>query len=280
MKSWFNHIYLVNLYDAIKLSQSTATLKKALNEVVIDHLPLNCEDEGIKRLFSLVDFKPDRGAASFLSLKSALFTWVLHHSWGPGSYDSTRLEALFALSAVEGGFSELDRLFKYMGKVTLTEVVKRTEVLFDPSDKGLHGRACYRCHLGVTALDLQNMAGRRDSVAMASSLERLIPLVIRQVDAQSERFNRLQGLGIDSTEYKAESKLKRAKPTDIYIELNGAQVVWAKIPNRNMGEAFEVDWVNAYLGDNISVMKSLAAGLPKNIGRKVRAQFLEDELGM
>lgn len=280
MKSWFNHIYLVNLYDAIKLSQSTVTLKKALNEVVIDNLPLNCEDEGMKRLFSLVDFNPQKGAASFLSLKSSLFTWVLHHSWGPGSYDSTRLEALFDLSAVDGGFSELDRLFNHMAKITLTEVVKRTEVLHDPSDEGLHGRACYRCHLGVTALDLQNMTGRRKNAAMASSLERLIPLVIREVDAHSERFNRLQRLGIDSTEYKSESKLKRAKPTDIFIELNGVQVVWATIPNRNIGEAFEVDWVNANLGDNTSVMKSLAAGLPKNIGRKVRAQFLEDELGM
>lgn len=278
MGSWFNHVYLINLYDGLKLIQSEARLKAPIKELVIDGLPLNTEDEALNALYSLVAFDPEKGAASFQSLKSALFQWVLHHSRGPGSYNPMKVDALFDIGP--GSFQEIDRLFNHMAKVTLSGVMSQAEILHDPADPALHGGTCYRCHLDVTAFDLPSMYGRRKSIAMGSSLKHLIPLVISEVGAQSDRFNRLQSQGIDSSEYKAESKLKRAKATDIYVELNGVEVVRASIPNKNQGEALDIDWVNASHDSSVSLMRSLSAALPKNIGRQFKARFLENELGM
>lgn len=280
MKSWFNHIYLTNLYDALQPVQHTQGFKAPLKEVRIDSKPLDMHDRGVQRFFSVIGFKPDEKDVSLRSIKSALFQWVLVHSWGPGSYDSTSVDDLFDLRTVDGGFSELDRLFYHMAQVTLTGIIQDTEILHAPADPGLHGGACYRCHLDVLAFDLPSMYGRRGSMAMGSSLGHLIPLVIQEVAAQSDRYNRLNNLGIDSPEYQAESKTKRAKPTKIYVELNGVDVLSAEIPNKNKGEVYEIDWNTVVHGGELETIRSLSAALPKHIGRRVKSKFLENELGM
>ena len=279
MKSWFNHIYLTNLYDALKPSQEVQDFKSPLSEVRIGSVPVDLSDEGLQRFFDVVGFSPNEEGASLRAIKSAFFKWVLEHSWGPGSYDSTKVDELFVLGAAESGFRELDRLFNHMAQVTLTEVIQKTEILHDPIDPGLHGDACYRCHLDVVAFDLPSMHGRRGSIAMGSDLKHLIPLVVSEVAAQSERYNRLESLGIKSAEYQAESKTRRAKPTDVYVELNGIDYLRAKIPNMNAGETFEIDWSTIEIED-AEQMKILTAALPKSIGRRVKARFLENELGM
>lgn len=280
MKSWFNHIYLTNLYDALKPSQDAPDYKAPLREVRIDSTPIDLKDQGLQRFFAVVGFSPDEQDASLRAIKSAFFKWVLEHSWGPGSYDPTQVDDLFSLGAVKGGFDELDRLFSHMAKVTLTGIIQGTEILHNPSDPGLHGAACYRCHIDVVAFDLPSMYGRRGSIAMGSSLKYLIPLLIDEVAAHSDRYNRLDSLGLESVEYQAESKTKRAKPTNIYVELNGVDYLSATIPNMNRGESFEIDWSTINKLDDPERMKQLSAALPKPIGQRVKARFLEDELGM
>lgn len=279
MKNWFNHIYLTNLYDALKPSQELQDYKAPLSEVRIGSVSIDLSDEGLHRFFAVVGFSPDEEGASLRAIKSAFFQWVLGHSWGPGSYDSTKVDELFALGATEGGFRELDRLFGHMAKMTLTEVMQSTVVLHDPLDPGLHGDACYRCHLDVVAFDLPSMYGRRGSIAMASDLKYLIPLVVAEVAAQSDRFNKLESLGVKTDEYQAESKTKRAKPTAVYMELNGVDYLHANIPNMNTGETYAIDWGTVALED-LEKMKLLSAALPQHTGRRVKAKFLEDELGM
>jgi hypothetical protein len=280
MKSWFNHIYLTNLYEALKPSQYHAHhYKQPLSEVRIGSSPIDLLDPGVQRFFAVVGFSADEEGASLRAIKSAFFKWALGHSWGPGSYDSSKVDELFDVGSAEGGFRELDRLFSHMSQVTLTEVIERTEILYDPLDPGLHGDACYRSHLDVVGLDLPNMCGRRASIAMGSDLKHLIPLVVAEVAAQSERYNQLQILGAKSPEFQAESAIRRAKPTDIYVELNGVEVLHAKIPNMNVGETFEIDWSTLNIED-AEQMKRVSAAMPKAVGRKIKTLFLENDLGM
>ena len=283
MKSWFNHIYLTNLYDALNPSKSSLDFEAPLKGVLIDSAPINFEDEGLQRFFSVVGFSTDEQDASLRAIKSAFFQWVLGHSWGPGSYDSTSVDSLFELSSLKGGFDELDRVFGHIAQtdnVSLSGVIQSTVILHDPKDPGLHGDSCYRSHLDLVAIDLPNMYGRRASMAMGSSLEYLIPLVIAEVEAQSERFNLAQDLGCHHPEYKNETSLRRAKPTKVYVELNGVDFLSADIPNQNLGDQFVIDWGTVVHDGDVSTMKSLSSALPKVIGRKVKAKFLEDELGM
>lgn len=280
MSSWLNHLYFENLYDAIIPMQDALEFKAPLSEVSITGLPINLHDPAFVQLAKLIDYKVGGDESSLMALKSAFFTWRLDHSKGPGSYDPTELNALFDIGMRGAGFLELDRLFGHLAGVSISEVIRRTEVSMDPGDDGLHGDVCYRCHLHLVGVTLPNMYGERKSFVMASSLDRLIPLLISEMADQSDRFNRFWGADEKSAECQMVPILKRSKPTSITIQKNGEEYLAAEIPNKMPGEKLEIDWKNASYAKTVGNMKTLVAALPKALGGQIKGRFLEDELGM
>ncbi|MBI6882725.1 hypothetical protein [Pseudomonas putida] len=282
MSSWFNYVHLLNLHEAYEALEPGPDRRILLQDFMLHEGRKSWEDPAFSQMLRVLQVEQDGGNESYNILEWNLCKWLRENGRGPGSFDSTELDMVFSLMREEGGAKELDRLFGLFAELSLTDAVAQTRVLHSPLDEGLHHGDCYSLHIDVTTLDLRNMAGRRQYVAMASSLTHLIPLAIEAVAEQSERYNRLWAVRNDfhrSDEYTSETKLRRAKPVGILINKNGEQVLKANIPNRNAGEEFDVDWAGASY-PNHEVMTEVAGALPTSLGRRVKAGYLSNDLGI
>lgn len=282
MSSWFNHIHLLNLYEAYAAQNPAPDDRILLRDFMLNEVRMSWEDPAFSQMLRALQVDQDVANQPCSRIQWHLRKWLRENGRGPGSYDPTDVDLLFSLVQEEGGAKQLDRLFGWFAGMSLTEAMALTNVLHSPMDGNLHRGDCYSLHIDVTALDLTNFAGRRQYVAMASSLTHLVPLALDAVAEQSERFNRLWPIRDDahrSWEYEEETKLRRAKPVGILINKNGEQVLKADIPNKNAGEALDVDWAGAnYLSQQ--VMTEVASVLPPALGRRVKAGYLSSDLGI
>lgn len=280
MSNWFNHVYLRNLYDALDEATASADYQAPFSEILNQSLVLNLEDPAVDQFFKLIGFDPLSKGACFRSIEFALMTWVREHSAGPGTYDPEAVDRLFELQGSPLGLIELDRLFGQMAGVSLSAVVRNTQVLHDPADPGLHGPVCFAMHMDVLSFEMNNMAGRRTYLAMGSTLDHVLAFAGKAVSEQGQRFNTLSALGRDSSEYQAETKAGRAKPSSLLIDKAGKVFLSINVPNRNVGEDYELDWASAKYTRSIATMSSIVAAAPERVGRQIKARHLEDDLGM
>jgi hypothetical protein len=284
MNTWFHHVYLQRLFDRMLYDnvKSNDVMQHPLRYAKCeDGAPVDMTDPVIDQFLKAIGSLTNSKTATFGDIKIDLRQWLIKRDKGPVTYDLPLLDAVFATGAEEGGWRNLDAILKHMCGSTLSEVVASTQVMHDPEDPGLHGDVCYGLDLEVASFEFTNMSAFSYRRAMASSLDRLLPLVMRDVGELMARAKKHQS-AVESEGASYEQKIERAHPSVVHITKNGVQLLSVDMlwPAGDTPEA-SIDWGKAsFKASDRYIIESLRQIAPSSAISKLKGRFLEDGLGL
>lgn len=284
--TWFNHIYLLRLFNRMLYAsdeQFSKVLPHPLHYAKLkDGSAAQANDPVVDLFLKAVESRPAPAVATFGDLKIDLRQWLLKNHGGPATYNHEALDAFFAMGAQDGLRSHLDAIFKHMCGSTLSGAMAGTQVLYDDEDPGLHGSSCYSLDLELASFDFPNFIEHHRFVAMASTLDLLLPLVDMAVKMQGVRAANLKGLPDNPLLVDHERKLDKALPCKVLITKNGEQVLSADVSISTPDcPDYVVAWETAIIKMNDrSIVRSLHNAAPGSSARKIKGRMLEDGLGL
>jgi hypothetical protein len=286
LNTWFNHVYLLRLFNRMLYAsdeQFSNVQPHLLRYAKLkDGSAAQADDPVVDLFLKAIESRPAPAVATFGDLKIDLRQWLLKNHGGPATYNHEALDAFFAMGAQESLRSHLDAIFKHMCGSTLSGAMAGTQVLYDHEDPGLHGSTCYSLDLELASFDFPNFIEHHRFVAMASSLERLLPLVDMAVKMQGVRSANFKGLPDNPLFVDHERKLDKALPSKVLITKNGEHVLSADIrmPTLHCPD-YVVAWENAIIKMNDQrIVRSLHKAAPGNAARMLKGRMLEDGLGL
>ena len=286
MNTWFHHVYLLRLFDRMLYATNdkySNVMQHPLRYAKLDDgSPVQVDEPAIGLFLKAIGSRVTPDGASFGDLKIDLRQWLIRRSQGPSTYDPAALNEFFARGAMEGGWRNLDAIFKHMCGSTLGEAIAATQVLCDPEDPGLHGEVCYSLDLDVSSFEFSTFIERHRFTAMASSLERLLPLVDEKVKSQGIQSTHFKGVADNPLYVKRESDIDRALPAKAYIARNGEPVLSADIRLPTLDcHVYAVAWESAVITMNDkNILRSLQKAAPGSAAGKLKGRILEDGLGL
>ena len=286
MNTWFHHVYLLRLFDRMLYATNdkySNVMQHPLRYAKLDDgSPVQVDDPVIGLFLKAIGSRLTPDGASFGDVKIDLRQWLIRHNKGPASYDPAVLNEFFAVGALEGGWSNLDAICKHICGSTLSEAIAATQVLCDPEDLGLHGDVCYSVDLDVASFEFTNFIERHRFTVMASSLERLLPLVDEKVKSQGIRSTNFKDVPENPLYVKRENDIDKATPSKAHITRNGESVlsVDMRLPTPGCME-YAVAWEQAVITMNDKrILRSLQRAAPGSAAGKLKGRILEYGLGL
>jgi hypothetical protein len=283
--AWFHHVYLHRLFDRMLYDtvKSTDVLQHPLRYAKLeDRTTVDMTDPVIDQFLTAIGSLTNSKTATFGDIKIDLRQWLIRQDKGPSKYVHPHLDALFAIGAEDGGWRNLDAILKHMCGSSLSEVVACTQVAHDPEDPGLHGAVCYSLNLEVTGFEFTNLTEFSYRRAMASSLDRLLPLVMQDVGGLMIR-SKIPKESVVQTEFGIhQQKIERAHPSTVHIAKNGVPLLTVEMlwPAGNTPEE-SIDWGKAsFRASDRYIIDSLRNIAPSSAISKLKGRFLEDGLGL
>jgi hypothetical protein len=286
MNTWFHHVYLLRLFDRMLYATGekySSVMQHPLRYAKLDDgSPVQVDDPAIGLFLKAIGSRLTPDGASFGDVKIDLRQWLIRRSQGPAMHDLEALKEFFAMGTLEGGWSNFDAICKHICGSTLSQAIAATQVLCDPADPGLHGDVCYSLDLDVSSFEFSAFIERHRFTAMASSLERLLPLVDEKVKNQGIQSTHFKGVADNPLYVKRENDIDRALPAKAYIARNGEPVLSADIRLPTLDcHVYAVAWENAVITMNDkSILRSLQKATPGSAAGKLKGRILEDGLGL
>jgi hypothetical protein len=291
LQRWMNYIHIKSLVDILESApdgySDTAGEEEYLERMVYhrgirtitltDGKPIAFDDPGMALFVSLIKFDPSDEQETLKDLIGNIKPTFRRELESPGmhGYQMPLLDELFELRKTPGGWAELDRLVEYIVDKSFTELVERNEgkVLFDPNDQGLGGQKCFAINF------MMSDATYSRNIAFASDAATIVSLIQPALDI----------IG-------GEHKNGRATPDAIIIALNDKTQCMLPVTPAcvisidNVGHSQTTSWDFSRMQPNwrtfswhnhdIGLMKAVAAAAPDAEKRRIKGEFLSDEMGL
>ncbi|MBI6882698.1 hypothetical protein [Pseudomonas putida] len=252
---------------------------------------INFDDPGLQTFFRAISLESAGPETRLNDLTEGLRRWNSHHSiLGPGQYDTTLIEA-FREACADQGWAEVDTLMETLYSVTPSRAFECVRTLIDPEDTGVNGKTCYSISLGVSAprashryhdfLDKWRVLGSTPEFALRylhNVLKAQYTSVMEGVWAYQD--GRIAPSVEPQGTFLADLATKGI-PDEVVLKKNGK--AYARIEVRPLldGDGFGIRWEKAKFPVNEkATVLAVAAIAPDREARRIRAEILQDDLGM
>ena len=280
MNLWQQHAQLIRLGERADGAIDFCEFYHApLSQIRLVAL-IDFDDPATKAFFSLINFDTKQGMSNLSSFNQCFRVWLTGKKRNPWAC-ANEVNDLFAMRHANDGWTKLDSLFHYMARTTLSDTVDATDILFSPGDEIQEGSDFFTVGLAVADKGLLSNVVIIDCRAVASTFERVLPLMQDVIDEQAARWNRLSQLGRSSSEYLSEDKHQRARPSYVIIEKNGRFFMDASFIKQDDDSLFSLDWGRATFDEaDMVTMQTVLALATRSQGNRLKGRFLEEGLGL
>jgi hypothetical protein len=281
MVNWFQHAQIAKIQKRIPANHRKG-LCLPIERVLLDGAdPINLKDKATALLFHMVGFDAYDRWAGLQEFSDDFALWMRRHDQGPSLYAAPEMAEIFELRNSSDGWKQIDGLFDYLAGTSLSKIVDTTQVLHHADDPGLHGPELFSIDIKVTAYDLVNGFSNAPWVAMASSLDLILSLAEKALEAQADVFSQMshfdQALGDSSYHLK----VLRAKPAQISIIHNGKRVIEIPVERGRGDQLFDINWSQTrFLRCDRDTITAVAAVAPASVGNAMKGKCLEEEMGL
>lgn len=250
------------------------------NQVRLDNgEAVDLDDRATKAFFELVDFDIKQSFANLRELNRSLRFWLKDKADNPMAM-AVKVNDFFHTRHVGDGWTKLDNMLKYMAGYTLSETVDATDVILSPGDKIQAGADFFSVNIGVVGDDLLSNFATIHCRAVASSFDRLLPMVQAVVDGQANRYLRLRDLDRASSEYLSVHKDLRCKPLWVSVDKNGSFFMESSLDGHPQDD-FSIDWGQVeFRAADMASVASVVAIASRGQGNKLKGRYLEEGLGL
>lgn len=255
-----------------------------------DGSSVNFDDPGLKaffRVLSVDEFGPETRLSD---VKNMIRSWESRNILGPGQCDTAPIRALRDTCA-EHGWETVDGLMETLFSATPSKAFECVRTYVDPADPGADGSTCYSLSLSVMAprtlhsyhsfLDKWRVLGSTPEFA----LKHLSSLLESQYSGFISDLNAHQAGQIAEDAppqgtFLADMAVK-GMPDQIILRKNGKIFATVNVRLSQENKGFDIRWntVKFPIFEKATVL-ALAAIAPDREARVIRAELLEDELGM
>lgn len=236
-------------------------------------------DRATKAFFELIDFDIKQPFANFRELNRSLRFWLKDNAESPMGM-ALRVNDFFHTRHVGDGWTKLDSMLGYMSGSTLSETVDATDVILIPADEIQAGVDYYSVNIGVVGDDLVSDFAIIHCRAVASSFDRLLPVVQAVVYEQANRYIRFRELDRESSEYLSVHQDLRCKPIWVSVDKNGSVFMESSLGGHTEDD-FSIDWGKVkFRSADMASVASVVAIASRSQGNKLKGRHLEDALGL
>lgn len=291
LQRWMNYIHIKSFVDILEAApdgySDTAGEEEYLERMnyfkeigtvmLHDDKPIVFDDPAVALFLSMVEFDPSYEEETLNDLLRHIRRMFRQKLDVPGmhGYQLPHLDELFEFRHAPGGWVELDRLVEYLADHTLTELVGRNDgkILFDPNDLGLGGQKCFAINFMMSdGTYSRNNAFASDPVTIVSLIQPALDII------------------------GGELKNGRATPDAMIIVLNDKTQCMLPVTPAfvisidSVGHSQTTSWDFSRMQPNwgtfswhkhdIGLMKAVAAAAPDAEKRRIKGEFLSDEMGL
>jgi hypothetical protein len=291
LQRWMNFIHIKSLADILEAApdgySDTAGEEAYLERMVYhrgirtitltDGKPIAFDDPGIALFVSMIKFDPSDEQETLKDLLGNIKRTFRRELESPGmhGYQMPLLDELFELRKTPGGWAELDRLIEYIVDQSFTELVERNEgkVLFDPNDQGLGGQKCFAINFMMSDNTYSRYAG------FASDAETIVGLIQPALDIIGGEHKNCRATPVAMIivlNDKTQCMLPVVPITDTTIDMVSGGLHCHMDFSRMQPNWRTFSWHN----HDIGLMKAVAAAAPEGERRRIKGEFLSDEMGL
>lgn len=264
MSNWFDHIHLTRLQAVIE--QSDCQQCKGFTDPIVrmrfNNLGLiDVYDLAFRAFVRSIGMDADDNWKTPQNVCERLLTFALKNH--PGASENPSLDELFELRSSSNGWRELDRFFVHLTGKTLSGIVDNHRILHDADDPGLHGSVCYSAVVHTSG---ENRIKRRKVFkALASSCERIVPLVVASAQALQTDF----------------AKGESDEPFLVEIKKNGQRQLSVSVIDSKEPGKVDIDWTSIDVDvEDMAMLKALLSIVPEPARLLVKGRFLQGQLGL
>lgn len=292
MERWASWLFIKRLVETLKdpgiqdpsFRHMRGMYRPIDQAIMLDGNPIKMDDPAVALFFKMIGV--DSPASTDLAdAVRKLETWYLINLKKPGivGYESPALADLMALRLTPNGWVELDRVFRQIAEEPLSKKADRVteNLLIHPDDPGVNGPVIY----SIDYLVMKEGDVFDNDKVYASTPGFAVSLIDELMRREGERYLKYGSYHDSGTSTLA----------GVYLRCNGEiQFLAPVVPGKTMRMAKDglmkpeddyskpqVNWAEiSWQKYDRSVMKEVAAVLPRALATKVKGTYLSDELGM
>jgi hypothetical protein len=287
LQRWMNFLHIKSFIEAIpdSFSQSFDESEyiermnhfKDIGTVLLpDGNPLNFKDAGLLKLLSMVGVELSYEEDSLNDLVRYLRRMFREKmkKQGMHNYEVAHLAEFFELQATQAGWGEVDRLINYVADKSMTEIVAENAglVIVDPEDPGLGGAKCYSLSF------FWDDNGFSRDVALSSSpdiLMKLIEPMLQRVGSKSPGHEAVPTALLIQLNDKLQGYIPLVPVVQRRLEADGS------ITSHFDFSHMQLNWGGfTWHKHDLSLMRAVTSVAPEADVRRIKGEFLSDEMGL
>lgn len=292
MQRWINWLFIKRLVETLNdpglqdpSFRHMRGMYRPIDEAVMeDGGTIDMDDPAVALFFKMIGVD-NPSSVDLGDAVRKLEVWYLTNLKKPGigGYESSELAELMTLRLAPNGWAEIDRLFRQIAEEDLSAKLDTItkDLLLSKDDPGLHGSVVY----SLDYLVMNDSSVFDEDKAYASSAAIAVSLTDTLMELEGQRYLKY-GAYHDGGKYSL---------AGVYLKRNGEPMLlvpvvpektWRMVKDGSMKPEYDyskvhLDWASvSWIKHDRSLMKEVAASLPRRLSSLVKGAFLSDELGM
>lgn len=249
-----------------------------VQDLLLDGVPYDPEDTATQCFFELMDSAEDNHQVVLGRLRVNVIDALQIHTKHRSDERSIALQEFLAAGDEGGSWAQLNLIFRQMTGSTLSEIANPANVLIHADDHGLDGDQWFAAVIEVASLGRQKFL-MTNTVAMASTLEHLLFLIRDDILGRGDSCDWWKHKKFPSNPDDSISP-KDLMPAFITINKNNQYFMQLMITCAEAEGEYEVDWERGRYKATRETIKAITAVAPPEVRNRIKASYLESEMGL